>query len=124
MQIQWTTKAFRQINKIKEKDINYQVIEQNGNPAFAVIPFKDFLRLIKPEPTIPHEVVGLVVKKDLSITRAWREYLKLTQKDAANKAGITQAALSQIEKKGSTPHKATLLKLAKAYGIEPEQLEE
>ncbi|MFZ2658303.1 MAG: helix-turn-helix transcriptional regulator [Victivallales bacterium] len=105
-------------------NINCQVIEQDGTPAFAVVPFKDFLRLIKPEPTIPHEVVGLVVKKDISITRAWREYLKLTQQEAAKKTGITQAALSQIEKKGSTPHKATLAKLAKAYGIEPEQIEE
>ena len=105
-------------------NINYQVIEQNGVPAFAVVPFKDFLRLIKPEPTIPHEVVGLVVKKDISITRAWREFLKLTQEEAAKKAGITQAALSQIEKRGSNPHKATLAKLAKAYGIEPEQIEE
>ena len=42
-----------------------QIIEKNGKPIFAVIPYEDYLALLPEESdqTIPHEVVGLVIKK-------------------------------------------------------------
>lgn len=43
---------------------NIQIINNKmGNPAFAVIPYREYLSLIdKKEATIPHDVVGLVIK--------------------------------------------------------------
>jgi predicted transcriptional regulator len=41
---------------------------------------------------IPHEVVGLTVKKGYTLVRAWREYLRLTQAEVAERMGISQAA--------------------------------
>jgi len=55
--------------------------------------------------------------------RAWREYLGLTQVELAEKAGITQAALSQMEIGASRLRKATRQKLALAMGIHSEQLD-
>ena len=43
---------------------NVQFIEQNGKPAFAVISYEEYLKLLPSEGvTIPHEVVGLVGAK-------------------------------------------------------------
>lgn len=85
--------------------INYQTIYEKGKPAFAVIPYEEFLQLypqLKEEKTIPHEVVRKIIKQDVSRIRAWREYLGLTQEELANRLNITQAALSQFQK-GKTP---------------------
>jgi hypothetical protein len=57
----------------------------DGNPAFGLIPFEeDSIMLPRtahaPEgDAIPHEAVGLTIKRGDSLTRAWREYLGLTQ---------------------------------------------
>ena len=105
-----------------------QVLERGGKPAFAVIPYEDF-ELIKrqlekaDEPAIPHEVVKMNVLDGIPMAKAWRIHLDLTQGEVAKRAGITQAALSQIEKPGAKPHKDTLRKLAKALGLVPEQME-
>lgn len=104
---------------------NIQYIEQNGKPVFAVIPYDEYLKLIPSEDvTIPHEVVGLVIKKGMNLVKAWRKYLGLTQSDIAKKAGITQAALSQMEKTENTLRTATLEKLAKAMNLTVEQLKD
>ena len=106
--------------------INYQIINQNGEPAFAVIPYKDFVRFIKPAkgPTIPHEVVRANVVNNVPLLRAWREYLGLTQASVAKRAGITQAALSQLESSDAKPRKSTLEKLAQALDLKVEQLKD
>ncbi|MDP2752638.1 MAG: helix-turn-helix transcriptional regulator [Rhodocyclaceae bacterium] len=54
--------------------------------------------------------------------RAWREYLGLTQAEVAERAGITQAALFQMESGEVKLRKATREKLAKAMGLTTEQL--
>lgn len=113
-----------------------QTIYQSGMPAFVVLPFIDFARehpkeaeLIKPQMPripagdyVPNEVIGLTIKKDMSLLRAWREYLGLTQVEVAAKAGITQASLSQMESGESKLRKATRIKLSAALGIDPKQL--
>ena len=106
--------------------INYQIIKQNGEPAFAVIPYKDFVRFIKPAKgaTIPHEVVRENVVNCVPLLRAWREYLGLTQASVAKRAGITQAALSQLESSDAKPRKSTLEKLARAMDLKIEQLKD
>lgn len=74
--------------------------------------------------TIPHEVVGLVIKKKMNLVKAWRTYLKMSQKDVAKQAGITQAALSQMEKADNKHRTATLEKLANAMGVSVDQLKD
>jgi len=99
-----------------------QIIEQDGEPAFAVIPYDVYLKLFPEEATIPHEVVGLVIKKDMNLIKAWRTHLGLTQADVAKAAKISQAALSQMEKSENKLRTATLKKLARAMGLSEEQL--
>jgi DNA-binding Xre family transcriptional regulator len=114
-----------------------QTIYQDGVPAFVVLPFADFARehpaeaaQIKPlHPRIPegelvpHEVVSMHIGRGITYLRAWREYLGLTQAEVAEKAGISQAALSQMEAGESKLRKATREKLAAAMGINPHQLD-
>lgn len=104
--------------------IEFQTIMENGKPAFAVVKYDDFMRLIHSSPTIPHEVVGMEIMQGYSLPRAWREYLDLTQEEVAKRMGITQAALSQIEQPGKKLRRATLEKLAEALDLHPEQLRE
>jgi len=103
-----------------------QIIEKNGKPIFAVIPYEDYLALLpeKNDETIPHEVTGLVIKKKMNLLKAWRTHLKMSQKDVAQKAGISQAALSQMEKIDNEHRTATLVKLAKAMGVSVDQLKD
>lgn len=100
-----------------------QFIEQNGKPVFAVIPYEKYLKLQPPEEAaIPHEVVGLVIKKGMNLVKAWRTHLGLTQAEVAKKAGISQAALSQMEKGEKDLRTKTLEKLATAMALNVEQL--
>lgn len=102
------------------KHINYQTIIQNGIPAFVVIPYDEFLKFYPnaaDDVTIPHEVVRIMIKQDVSRLKAWREYLGLTQQEVADKLGVSQAALSQIEAFDSKPRQQTLQKLADIYGV-------
>ena len=104
---------------------NIQYIEQNGKPVFAVIPYDEYLKLLPSEDvTIPHEVVGLVIKKGMNLEKAWSTHLGLTQSEIAKKTGITQAALAQMEKTENTLRTATLEKLAKAMNLTVEQLKD
>ena len=108
--------------------IKPQIIEQNGHPAFAVIPWKEYQKLVshtQPEESdtwLPHEVVRAVAIDDLSLIRAWREHLGMTQTELAEKSGMSQPALARLEKTDANPRVATLKKLAEAMNISPEQL--
>ena len=54
--------------------------------------------------------------KDLRIRRA------LTQRELADRAGISSNALNKIELNKAEPHMSTLRKLANALNIDPSQL--
>ena len=103
-----------------------QVINRNGKPEYAVVPYIEYLRLLdKAEDNtalIPHEVVERVIEKEFNLLKAWRKHLGLTQKEVAKRAGITQSALSQMERMETNHRTATLEKLARAMGIEASQL--
>ncbi|HDR47007.1 MAG TPA: XRE family transcriptional regulator [Geoalkalibacter subterraneus] len=111
------------------KKIPHQVICQGGSPAFAVVPYEEFLRLAEKlnddesDLTIPHEVVKANINGD-SLIKAWREYLGMTQDELAAKAGMSQPAIAKIERAGSRPRFATLRKIANAMALDPAQLSE
>lgn len=104
--------------------MNVQVIERDGKPEWAVIPYKEYERLIEEaemlqdiraydeakraieegEELVPSEVTYTILDGANPI-RVWREYRGLTQQQLAEAAGISVPYLSQIEsgkRKGRT----------------------
>ena len=106
----------------KELDLN-----EDGKPDHAIVPLSqllDLLKLVNNEPTIPHEVVSMVLgEENLSPAKAWRTYLKLSQGEVAEKMGISQPAYLQMEKADANLRKATIQNIADAMGITCEQLD-
>jgi DNA-binding XRE family transcriptional regulator len=117
------------------KRIEYQLIEQGGKPAFAVIPYDVFVEEVlggvepvslpdgDPGGLIPHAVAKRTITGEASLLQAWREHLGLTQAELAHRMGVTQSAVSQMERVGARrPHRATLEKAATAMGLAVDQL--
>ena len=102
---------------------NIQILKDaKGKPAFAVIPYSEYLSLSKQRaPTIPNAVVNKVINKDMTPIRAWREHLGLTQSEVARRLGISQSAYAQQEAKEPV-RRSTRERIAKALGIVMEQL--
>jgi len=66
---------------------HFKTILHNGKPKYVIMPYQQFLQMMPdylPEYTVPHEVITLMVEKNISRLRAWREYLQLTQKEVAS----------------------------------------
>ena len=104
---------------------NVQIISgPDGKPAFAVIPYADFVQCTQKtgDTYIPHEVVAMMVDRDWTIVRAWREHLGLTQEQVAERMDVTQSAYSQQESNAKI-RAATRRKIAAALGILPVQLD-
>ncbi|MDP2268757.1 MAG: helix-turn-helix transcriptional regulator [Deltaproteobacteria bacterium] len=104
--------------------IDYQKIEYQGHPAFVLIPWDDFQR-IRPlldgenirSTGIPQAVVEAHILRAVPITRAWREYLGITQGELAARTGVSQAAIAKLEKPNAKPRRATLERVAKALDL-------
>ncbi|EOV0590503.1 helix-turn-helix domain-containing protein [Cronobacter sakazakii] len=120
---------------------NAQVIhDKEGKPEYVVIPYELYLSLLtqlednetlmplsfemsdENDVTVPHEVVGISVEQNVSLQAAWRIWRGLSQQDVAEKLGISQSAVSQLESPDSRPQKRTREKLAALYDCQPEQL--
>ena len=103
--------------------IEFQTIKgENGEPAFVVVPYADFVKLYtQKEGLIPHDVVSATVDGATPM-KAWREYLGLTQAAVAARLDITQAAFAQLET-SVHPRKSTLRRVAGALGLALEQLD-
>lgn len=123
------------------------ILNEQGKALFVVIPIEEYKQLQEykalvttdddsdegweaievdegdnDNETIPHEVVSLSIDNDVSLLGAWRIYRGLSQKEVANKTGLTQSAISQMESKGSKPQMKTLERLAKIYKCRVSQL--
>lgn len=95
--------------------------DTEGKPVFVVVPYAQYFALQGREGLIPHQVVSLIIE-GLPPVRAWREYLHLTQKEVAERLGISQSAFAQQETVRK-PRRVTREKIAKAFGISARQLE-
>ena len=108
--------------------IDHQVIKKNGKPVFAVIPYDEYLELLKEKPDeevlLPHEVVRMHGLEDKSLVRAWREYKGMTQQAVADRMGISQASYAAMEKPDANLRYATMKKLARALEVEIEQIKD
>lgn len=108
------------------KPIDFQIISENGEPKFAVVPIEEFRSLMleaNREPTIPHGVVHRLVDDNISPVRAWREHIGLTQTEVASRLGISQAAFAQKESPDANLRPKSLQAIANAFGITREQLD-
>jgi DNA-binding XRE family transcriptional regulator len=103
--------------------INIQILKDSkGKPAFAVIPYSEYLNLSRLRvPSIPNAVVSKVINQEMTPIRAWREHFGLTQSEVARRLGISQSAYAQQEAREPV-RKSTRDKIAKALGIVSEQL--
>ncbi len=116
--------------------MNVQIIEKDGRPEWAVIPYATYQRLTeaaemlqdirdyddakkaveKGEELVPSKVTYAILDGENPI-RVWREHRGLTQQQLADAANISTPYLSQIEsgkRKGST---GVLRAIAKALDL-------
>ncbi|HHD56160.1 MAG TPA: XRE family transcriptional regulator [Desulfobulbaceae bacterium] len=122
--------------------MSVQVIEKNGKPEWAIIPYDEYqklqeayedaediqdihnhLRAIQSgkEITIPGEITFAVLE-GISPIRAWRKYKKIKMKELAKQIGISAAYLSQIENKKRNPTIETLKAIAEALELDIDML--
>jgi len=116
--------------------MNAQIIEKDGKPEWAVVPYETYRRLVdeaemlqdiraydqarraveEGEELVPGEVIYAILDGENPI-RVWREYRGLTQRGLAEAAGISVPYLSQLEsgkRKGTTD---VLSAIAKALDV-------
>ena len=110
-----------------------QIIHHDGKPMYAVIPYEEYTALLRrveevtedcrpdEQVTLPHEVVKRSTLGGVSLVRAWREYLGLSQAEVARRMGISQPSYAKMEGKETKNRPATLKKIAEAMGIQWEQ---
>ena len=116
--------------------MSVQVIERNGKPEWAVIPYEAYRRLVKEaemlqdiraydkvkraieegEELIPSKVTYAILDGANPI-RVWREYRGLTQQQVAEAAGISVPYLSQIESGKRKGRAEVLAAIAKELGL-------
>jgi DNA-binding XRE family transcriptional regulator len=101
----------------------HTVIYENERPAFVVVPYADYQQLFEHDSDvlIPHDVVKLQTQYQCNLLGAWRRFRGLTQQAFAEKMGISQSAVAQMEKTDN-PRSKTLDAAAAILGCEPEQL--
>lgn len=115
---------------------NIQLIERDGKPEWAVLPYAEYLALLEQaeeledirdfdaanaaiengeDELIPSEVVYAILDGENPI-KIWREFRGLTQAQLAEAAGISKPYLSQIEtgkRKGATEVLSAIAKALK-----------
>ena len=122
--------------------MSVQIIEKNGKPEWAVIPFKEYQKLqealedaedirdidrsIKAmqdgrEVTIPGEVTFAILDGTSPI-RAWREHKNIKMNELSKKVGISPAYLCQIENGKRNPTIDTLKAIARELNIDIDML--
>ncbi|MES9881372.1 MAG: helix-turn-helix transcriptional regulator [Sedimenticola sp.] len=119
-----------------------QIIERDGRPEYAVVPFDDYKRLLAlaedaeeiwaydkamheldhgEDELIPSGVVEQLLAGEHPL-KVWREYRSLTQKALADQAEVTKSYISQIETGNKIGSLALLKRLASALNVEVDDL--
>jgi DNA-binding XRE family transcriptional regulator len=112
--------------------------DQNGNPAFAVLPINEYERLLEVADeaasirafdaykatqleTFPDEVANRLLNGEHPV-KVFREYLGMTQTQLAEVAGLRQAYLSQIEAGSRIGTINVLKRIAEALRVDLDDL--
>ena len=121
--------------------MSIQIIEHNGEPEYAVIPFSEWqatlerleeledirdARIISAaiaqgEETFPQELVNKLLSGEPRL-KVWREYRGYTLASLSKTCGVSTPAISQIENGKRSPSASLLQKLAVALGCDMEDL--
>ncbi|TAN53104.1 MAG: XRE family transcriptional regulator [Methylococcaceae bacterium] len=122
--------------------MNAQIIEKNGRPEWAVIPYADYERIMDRLDTlqdiadadaaklviengedegIPGEVVNRLFSGE-SRLKVWREFRGLTQAQLAQAANLAQATIAQMESGKRTGSMTVLKRLAQALRVDLDDL--
>ena len=117
--------------------MSVQVIERNGKPDWAVLPYDIYLQLVEEaemlqdirdydmakasierqeEELVPSEVTYAILDGEGPI-KVWREFRGFTQQQLAEAAGISTPYLSQIETKKRAGTTDVLTAIAKVLGL-------
>ncbi|PVY70799.1 helix-turn-helix protein [Tamilnaduibacter salinus] len=120
-----------------------QVIEKEGAPEWAVIPYDEYQALLRlaedaqdvadaheamrdvaegKDELIPGDVVERLVSGDEHPLRVWRTYRGLTQEALGRSAGVGKSYVSQIESGRKTGSATMLSRLAKALNVDVDDL--
>ena len=115
-----------------------KILEANGKPAFAVLPYDEYRALQElaedaddiaalarfaerrssgKEQTVPLEVVDRILAGETPL-RVWRSHRELSAARLAGLVGITPAHMSKLESGKGDPSLALLRKLAKALDVD------
>ena len=119
-----------------------QLIERNGKPEWAVLPYEEYLHLVEQaemledirdydaakaaiergeEELIPSEVVFAILDGGNPI-KVWREFRDMSQQQLAEIAGISKPYLSQIENDKRRGTTEVITTIAKALKISVDEL--
>lgn len=122
--------------------MNVQIIERDGSPEWAVLPYAEYERLMArledvqdredaaairtalmqgEEERVPAAVADRLMNGD-SPLRVWREYRGMSQQQLAEAAGVSQAMVTMIETGRRTGQVSTLRRLAGALDVDMEDL--
>lgn len=122
--------------------MNTQIIEKDGRPEWAVIPYDEYLRLLERaeelsdieafdnarrdleegrDELIPGEVVDRLLAAE-SPVKVWRQYRGLTQTDLAVQAGLSQSYVTMIERGERTGSIEALRKIAAVLKVDLDDL--
>ncbi len=122
--------------------MNVQIIEKNGRPEWAIIPFSDYQKMqealedaedIKEiekslnnvqegiENGVPGEVTFAILE-GVNPIRAWRQYKNMKMNAMAKKIRISPAYLSQIENGKRNPTVDTLKAIAHDLAVDIDML--
>lgn len=115
-----------------------QIIERDGQPEYAVLPFSDYEEMKRlaeamqdlqaydtamadTGETVPHSVVLRLVDGEAPL-KVWREFRGLTQVALARQAEVDKTYLSQIESGRKTGSIAVFRRLARALSVDLDDL--
>jgi DNA-binding Xre family transcriptional regulator len=119
-----------------------QMIERNGRPEWAVLPYEDYLQLVEEaemledirdydrikaeiaageQELIPGEVVFALLDGENPI-KVWRVHRGLTQRELAEATGLTASYLSQLENNRRVGTIEALTAVARALSVSLDDL--
>ena len=121
--------------------MNVQIIEKNGKPEWAVLPYEEFKELIHAaedwddvrlydeakqrvaagEELIPAEVTFAILDGENPL-RVWRKHRRLTLQQLAHEADISKPYLSQLESGKRIGSTDVLHRLATALSVSLEDI--
>jgi len=120
-----------------------QIIEKDGKPEYAVVPFKDYQRLLElaedaediaaadtakaeldrgEDELIPSEIARRLIDGEEHPLKVWREYRGLTQEALAEQVDSTKSYISQIEAGKKSGSVVLIKRLAEALNVNMDDL--